>query len=648
MFSDYEKKCIVEIKSKTGMSVKKIKECYESNNCDIEKTLKDIQNKIDLGIIEVIGADTSGIVFGNISNASTTYGLDKFNTPRGHGFAAERANHIYDKLSGKDAKIVGDDNAKFGADRVVDGINIQSKYCNSGSKCIQECFENGKLKYLNPDGSPMKIEVPSDKYDSAIQAMENRIKNGEVPGVTDPNEAKNIVRKGHFTYEQAKNIAKFGTVESITFDAVNGAIIATTAFGLSTALTFATSIWNGEDFGVALKAATYSGLKVGGTTFITAILSSQLSKAGLNSVLVGSSEAIVNIIGPKASAMLVNAFRSGTNIYGAAAMKSASKMLRGNAITGAVSVVVLSSVDVVNVFRGRISGSQLFKNVTNTASAVAGGTAGWVSGATAGAFAGSFVPIIGTAVGGFVGGLLGSFAGGSVASKASNAIVSKFIEDDADEMVHIIEKVFIQMTEDYLLTQREAENIIDNLKSILTGSALKDMFASSSRKEFARNLLINHVKNEVSKRKRIIMPSQKEMQKGLREVLEEMADENYEDKECTSKVIGNTKSNLNQYDERGFMKTSARHKNGTIYDDDGYNKFGYDKDGYNRKGLDKFGEPKNIVFTLPKHDERGFIKNTAKHKNGTKYDDEGFDKFGYDKNGYDKNGLDKCGHPKKL
>ena len=39
-------------------------------------------------------------------------------------------------------------------------------------------------------------------------------------------EAKNIVKKGHFTYEQAKNIAKAGTVESITYDAVNGAIIA--------------------------------------------------------------------------------------------------------------------------------------------------------------------------------------------------------------------------------------------------------------------------------------------------------------------------------------------------------------------------------------------------------------------------------------
>lgn len=524
MFSDYDERCILDIKAKTGIGVKKIKEYYEANGCDIEKTLKDIKNKIDLGIIEIIGAKTSGIIYGNVSNASTNYGMDKFSTPRGHGFAAERVNHIYDKLSGKDAKIVGDDNAKFGADRLVDGVNIQSKYCNSGSKCIQECFENGRLKYLNSDGSPMKIEVPSDKYDSAIKAMENRIRKGEVPGVTDPNEAKNIVKKGHFTYEQAKNIAKFGTVESITFDAINGAVIATTAFGLSTVLTFATSIWNGEDFNTALKSATYSGLKIGGTTFITAILSSQLSKAGLNSVLIGSSETIVNIMGPKASAMLVNAFRSGTNIYGAAAMKSAAKMLRCNAITGAVSIVVLSSADVVDIFRGRISGAQLFKNIANTASTVAGGTAGWVGGAAAGATVGSFIPIIGTAVGGFVGGVLGSFAGGTAANKMSNTVLDKFIEDDADEMVYIIENVFTEMAEDYLLNQKEAENIIDNLKDHLTGSTLKDMFASYSKKEFAKDLLINHVENEVSKRKKIVLPSQEQMQQGLKSVLEEISD----------------------------------------------------------------------------------------------------------------------------
>lgn len=53
-------------------------------------------------------------------------------------------------------------------------------------------------------------------------------------------------------------------------------------------------------------------------------------------------------------------------------------------------------------------------------------------------------------------------------------------------------------------------------------------------------------------------------------------------------------------------------------------------------------ESKNINENL--YNERWFYKNTAKHKNGTKYDDFGFDKFGYDKYGYDINGIDKYGY----
>lgn len=517
---EYYEQLIGQLTKNTGLNGKMCKKYLEKNNLDIEKTFKEIQESISNGKIEA-----AGVTYGNISNASTLYGMDKFNTPRGHGFAAERANHLYDKVTGKDAKIIGDDNVKNGADRIVNGVNIQSKYCNSGSKCISECFENGKLKYANPDGTPMKIEVPSDKYDAAVQSMKNRIERGEVPGVTDPNEATNIVKKGHFTYEQAKNIARFGTVESITYDAVNGAIIASTAMGISTVMSFAVSIWNGDDFDIAIKNAAYSGLKVGGTTFVTAILSSQLSRAGLNSALVGSSEAIVGLMGPKASAMLVNAFRSGGNIYGAAAMKSAAKMLRGNAITGMVSVVVLSSFDVANIFRGRISGSQLFKNVANTASTVAGGTAGWVGGATVGATIGSAIPIVGTAIGGVVGGILGSFAGGAVAGKVSGAVLDELIEDDANKMIVIIEKVFTQLAEDYLLNKKEAENIIDKLKDKLTGGLLKDMFASPSKKTFAKNLLEPLVENEVKKRRKIKMPTDIELAKGLREVLENLSDQ---------------------------------------------------------------------------------------------------------------------------
>ena len=535
---DLKKELVKQVMKNTGLRERVCTKYLEHNKYDLENTLKEIYEKVNNGSIEVVGSISSGVVYGNISNASSIYGTDKFNTPRGHGFAAEYANHLHDKVKHGDffgnekVKLVGDEIdpktgriVKNGADRIVDGINIQTKYCASGSKCISECFENGVLKYKNPDGTPMQIEVPSDMYDSAVKAMENRIKNGEVPGVSDPTKARDIVKRGSFTYQQAKNIARFGTVESITFDAVNGAIIATNAMGISATLTFATSIWNGEDFDIALKNAAYAGLRVGGTTFLTAVLASQLSKAGLNSALVGSSEAIVSLMGPKASAMLVNAFRSGGNIYGAAAMKCAAKMLRGNVITGAVSVVVLSSFDVANIFRGRISGAQLFKNVANTASTVAGGTAGWVAGAAGGAAVGSAIPIVGTAIGGVVGGILGSFAGGAAAGKVSGVVLDGFIEDDANKMVEKIEEVFIQLAEEYLLTKKEAEKIVDNLKDILTGKVLKDMFASSQRIDFARNLIEPLIEEEVKNREKIKIPTNVDMSKGLRIALEELSDQ---------------------------------------------------------------------------------------------------------------------------
>ena len=496
-------------------------EKYEFSKENRDKVIRIQLQKAHGADIDSIAA---GLTYGNVSNAGSLYFDDKILSPRGHGFAAEHANHLADIYQGKKARIVGDDNAKNGADRVVNGAYIQSKYCSSGSKCVQECFDNGCFRYWNTDGSPMQIEVPSDMYDSAVQAMEGRIQKGEVPGVTDPAEAKNIIRKGHFTYTQAKNIAKAGTVESICYDAASGAIIATNTFGLTAVLTFAVALWNGNEIDVALKSAATQGLKVGGTTFITAVLAGQISKAGLNSALVGGSEMIVRIMGPKASAVLVNALRSGTNIYGAAAMKSAAKLLRGNVITGAVSFAVLSIGDVGSIFQGRISGTQLFKNLTNTASTVVGGGAGWTAGAAAGAAFGSVIPGIGTAIGGVIGGVAGAFAGGALSSKATGAALDQFIKDDADKMIAIIQEVFSSLAEEYLITQKEAERIVDRLSERLTGGTLKDMFASADRRNFARTLLEEYFKDEAYSREYIHSPTGAELRQGLKDVLEEIAD----------------------------------------------------------------------------------------------------------------------------
>ena len=487
---------------------------YDSKTKASEKTVEQKKEHNNAG------AEAGGLGLGAYHIVNNQFEEEKFHAHQGHGFAAERANTLYDKITGHDAKIVGDDNAKNGADRLVDGVYIQSKYCATGSKCINECFEDGgkgNFRYMI-DGKPMQIEVPSDKYEDALREMEEKIRRGQVNGVSDPDEAKNIVRKGNFTYAQAKNIAKAGTIESLSYDAVNGVIIAASAFGVTAMITLATSVWNGEDFNDAIKLATYSGIKVGGTAFVTSVIAAQLSKAGLNSALVGSSEAVVSVMGPKASAVLINAFRAGSKpIYGAAAMKSAAKLLRGNAITAGVTFVVLSSFDVANIFRGRISGKQLFKNMIGTAATVGGGTGGWLAGAAAGS---AIFPGVGT----IIGGITGSLIGGAAAGKVSNAVVGEFIEDDADEMVKIIQDVFTDMASEYLLNNKEAEKAVDKLRDKLDGKVLKDMFASSDRKEFARKLLTPIIETETSKREVIHNLSSEQMVDSIRSVLEEIND----------------------------------------------------------------------------------------------------------------------------
>ncbi|MGL5126348.1 MAG: hypothetical protein ACRC6U_10280, partial [Fusobacteriaceae bacterium] len=226
----------------------------------ISKSLE-VKKPVNNSLAENTGYAHASLDTGNLVDSNYTM----YQSSKSHGYAAEKMNHMYDTISGKDAKIVGADNAKNGADRMVDGTEIQTKFCATGKRCITECLDDkGNFKYIDSKGNPMKIEVPKDKYDEAVKALEDKIKAGKVPGVSDPKQAKEIVKRSPFTYEQAKNVAKFGTIESVTYDAVEGIKTAGMAMGISAAMSFAHSIWNGEDVGEALKTSCHVGIKVGG------------------------------------------------------------------------------------------------------------------------------------------------------------------------------------------------------------------------------------------------------------------------------------------------------------------------------------------------------------------------------------------------
>lgn len=500
--------------------------------------------------------ETTGVVYGNVGVGTTTYETNKFHGRQGHGFAAERAEHVRDLYHGEEVKILGDDNAKNGADRLVNGVEIQSKYCRNGAACIQECFENGQYRYYSSNGEPMKIEVPADMYEDAVKAMRRRISNNEIDGVINPDEAVNLVKKGHYTYAQVKQIAQAGTIESLTFDAANGMIVAKDALGITALITFATSIWNGEDTEGALENAALSGLKVGGVSFLTTVLTSQIARTSVVATVRGGTDILVSKMGTKATEYLAKALKGGTDIYGAEAMNNVSKLLAGNIIASTVSLVILSAGDVVDLFRNRISGAQFVKNVTTTGATIAGGGAGWGLGNTGGAAIGGWVggtiagpagAVKGAEVGAKIGGFTGSVIGGATAGTVTHSALDGMIEDDTVFMMRIVEQEFAAICEQYLLTENEVYLCLEMLKKRLDKKELKNIFSSSNRELYVQSIIMKCVDPVLKKREYIKEFDSEDVFLGMRMLIEDAVDgEGIFDKNAYAPSMAEVKENLLQ------------------------------------------------------------------------------------------------------
>ena len=441
--------------------------------------------------------------------------LNRFNSQQGHGFAAEQGNDLWDRMIGNDAQILGDDNAKNGADRLVNGKLIQTKYCQNARASIDAGFKNGQYRYLDTKGNPMQLEVPSDQYEEAVKIMAKKIEDGKVPNCNNPSKAKDLVRKGNITLEQATNLAKAGTIESLAFDAINGAVIGTSAAGISATITFARALWNGEELNSAIDNAVFIGIQAGGSAFIISLVSAQLTKTNLNTLLLEPSIELVKALPSVVRTNLLATMRNGAPIFGAAASNNLSKLLRGNLIVSAVTTLVLSSQDILNFVTGKISGKQLFKEVTTIVSGVVGTTVG-ATGTTAlaGALGISLGPI-GAAVTSIVGGIIG----GGMSTAVSRNILDRFIEDDAIELVRIINKQFSILAFDYLLSEEEIELSLEVLRGCLIQSKLLEMFAAKNRELFADELILKCINSVIIWRTKVRVPSQSQFVDGVSRVI---------------------------------------------------------------------------------------------------------------------------------
>lgn len=482
------------VKSNEGNEDSSVKEYYNKTTDQAEKNLKarDSHAEEAAGVQAV--QPKFAAFFGEVKNL--------MNGARGHGYAAEYGNNAFDRLHGREVESAAQNldehgrQVKRGADRLVNNVEIQTKYYKTASETVGAAFEKKQAIYLRSDGSGkmMQIEVPRDQYQEALTAMQKRIDSGQVPNVSKGEDAHDYVRRGFFTYEQSFNIARAGTIESLSVDMVSGAVCCVRAAGISSVIVFAHSLWNGATPTEALKSSLRAGFLVMGKGTLIYTLTMQLSRKEIANVLAGKvftvdgiSQGYAAISNPLYNISENMAASIQKSVVGQSAIgqKLGLNTIGGRQlIGGAVTVVVVFGPDIFRAMEGKISVKQLAKNSAIGAAGIAGAAIGQAA---------IPIPVVGAMVGGAVGGL------------ATKGILDHFVEDDSKEMFRILKEEFIDQTMLAGLSSEEFTEVVDlTVGAKKLPKMMQKMFQSKDYRNYAKNQIMLPAIESVLQKRNII------------------------------------------------------------------------------------------------------------------------------------------------
>lgn len=423
------------------------------------------------------------------------------NSSQGGGYAAEYANNTFDRLKGmkveSTAQVLDEHGrqVKAGADRTVNGIEIQTKYYKTAGESIGAVFDQEKPIYIRSDGSErmMQIEVPRDQYSEALKIFQKLIDDGKIPNVRSGESASDYIRKGYFTYSQAWNACKAGTVEGLLVDAAGGIECTSYAASISAVLVFAKAIWNGETIENAAQASLTVGIRILGKGTLIYATTMQLSRkeivnpfvkeylaggkfkgfSGISNPIYGLSENLASNIKKTSLAQGQLGETIGLN-----------KVSGRDIISGSITTAVVFGPDLCKALTGKISLEQLLKNSVIGASGLVGAGIGQV-----------LIPI--PVVGGIIGGNIGGFL-------AKN-LMDNFVEDDAKKMFRILKEEFLNEVMLAELTKNEFDTVTANTVAHNDLSKiLQNMYASGNYREYARIAIVDAaIINILEKRSKI-------------------------------------------------------------------------------------------------------------------------------------------------
>ena len=452
-------------------------------------------------------------VFGNQQKA---YNETKGNMggAQSHGYAAEYANNTVDRLTGhvveSTAQVLDEHGrqVKNGADRTVDGMEIQTKYYKSAHESIDNAFKGGEARYIRKDGKMMQIEVPREQYQEALKYMQEKIDSGKVPNIEPGERAENYVRRGYITYEQAYNVGLSGTLESLACDVGMGTVSSVNPAGISALIVFAQSVWNGKSVEEAVNDSLFMGMHILGRGTFAYTISMQLSRKylaipftkadPLNGGIAKGNKSVMNPVYDMSN-KLAKSIQNSNLAHNDLGKSLGLDEIKGQEIiVGGVSAVTYFGPDVYRAMSGKISIDQLAKNSLITTGGIVGGML--LEG----------IPV--------VGGLIGVAAGQFVVQ----TIMDEFIEDDKVKMFRILKEEYLDTISISGLSKEEVEEVTNNtIANPNLEKILENMFMSGIYRQYARVAIMNEeIVLVMSRRKKI---QEADYEQGLQTILTKIA-----------------------------------------------------------------------------------------------------------------------------
>lgn len=251
---------------------------------DVQKNINEAENHLKQELNMEHMKQNMGNV-GTIAGASERQKIysemgNDMNMRQGHGYGAEYGNKTVDRILGKKVEGVQEkENGHHklnGADKIVNGQKVQTKYCKSAADTYRAGFKDSSHDY-----SGQLREVPRDQYDEIRRMLQKDIDDGKMNGIKPGTPAENFLKKGYFSYLQSCRIAAAGSIESVSVDLANGVITSMTSASISAIIIFASGIWQGKDVKEAAKDGIETAGRVIGKSAIIYTITMQVNRTNI-------------------------------------------------------------------------------------------------------------------------------------------------------------------------------------------------------------------------------------------------------------------------------------------------------------------------------------------------------------------------------